>query len=85
MEPSLFNVLHSTNTNTSKLEFHNSLQPHFMHMYFNMELLPIPAGACTVITVGRGGMDLGTDQQVPNISSILTLSMEFKSPPGLEK
>lgn len=28
------------------MDDHSSSQPHFMHMYFSMELLPIPAGAC---------------------------------------
>ena len=45
MEPSLLSVRHSTKMRTSKLEPHSSLQPHFMHMYFSMELLPMPAGA----------------------------------------
>ena len=50
MEPSLLSVRHSTKMSTSKLELHSSLQPHFMHMYFSMELLPMPAGACNVLT-----------------------------------
>ncbi len=31
------------------------------------------------MTVGRGGQALGTDQQVPNMSSILTLSTAWMS------
>ena len=68
----LFNVRHSTKSKTSKLSVHNSWQPHFIHMYFNMEVLPMPAGAWTVITVGKDGPGHGIDQHFPNISSIRT-------------
>ena len=68
----LFNVRHSTKSKTSKLSVHNSWQPHFIHMYFNMEVFPMPAGAWTVITVGKDGPGHGIDQHFPNISSIRT-------------
>ena len=45
-----------------------------MHMYFNIDDFPIPAGAWTVMIVGRGGAAPGRHQHFPNISSILTLS-----------
>ena len=43
-----------------------------MHMYFSIDVFPMPAGAWTVIIVGKDGPLLGTDQHFPNISSMRT-------------
>ena len=72
MDPNRFKVRHSTNSKMSKFSVHSSWQPHFMHMYLSMEVLPMPAGAWTVMMVGREGPWQGTAQHLPNISSIRT-------------
>ena len=59
---------------SATIPVHISPTPHFMHMYLSMDDFPIPAGAWTVMMVGRAGAASGIDQHRPNISSIFTLS-----------
>merc|ERR1712165_109940 len=54
----------------SKLSVQSSPSLHWRHMYFSIELFPIPAGAWTVITVGSLGPTIGICQEFSNRSWI---------------